>query len=185
MSRVGKYPVIVPAGVTVSVDDSSIVTKGKNGEKSLPIMESVTVVLDGNLIMVTPKRNSRNIVSKRSRQAWGTMRSLIQNAVTGVSEGFVKRMEVNGVGYRAQVQGNILKMNLGFSHEVNFAVPADVRIVVEGDRGQTVLAVHGADNQRVGQVASEIRSWRRPEPYKGKGIRYVGEQILRKEGKKK
>jgi len=185
MSRVGKYPVAVPAGVTVSVDDGQITAKGKNGQKTLAILDTVTVDVSGGLVTVTPRRGRRNNVSKRARQAWGTMRSLIQNAVTGVSEGFVKRMEVNGVGYRAQVQGNVLKMNLGFSHEVNFQVPDDVKIVVEGDRNQTVLAVHGADNQRVGQVASEIRSWRPPEPYKGKGIRYVGEKILRKEGKKK
>ena len=180
MSRVGKNPVTVPAGVEVSIADGQFHAKGKNGEQVVPLSDLVDVSIADGRVAVAPKGTS-----KRIRQAWGTMRMLVNNAVIGVSEGFVKRMEVNGVGYRAQVQGSTLKLALGFSHDVLFPIPDDVKIAIEGDKGQLVIAVYGASKQRVGQVASEIRTWRTPEPYKGKGIKYAGEIILRKEGKKK
>jgi large subunit ribosomal protein L6 len=180
MSRVGKYPVAVPAGVDVSLVDGVFTAKGKNGELTVNVLDNVTVEIVENEVKVTP-----NNMQKRSRQAWGTTRALINNAVIGSSEGFVKKLDVNGVGYRASVQGSTLKMALGFSHEVLFDIPSDIKIDVEGERGKIILAISGASKQRVGQVAAEIRKWRKPEPYKGKGIKYVDEVILRKEGKKK
>ena len=180
MSRVGKYPVTVPSGVEVKIADGAFVAKGKNGELKVDLMEHVEVAINDNEVTVTPKN-----MTKRARQAWGATRALINNAVIGASEGFTKKMEVKGVGYRAQVQGSTLKLALGFSHDVDFPIPSDIKIAIEGDRGQTVISVSGADKQRVGQIASEIRGYRPPEPYKGKGIRYLDEVIIRKEGKKK
>jgi large subunit ribosomal protein L6 len=180
MSRVGKYPVSVPAGVEVSLVDGIFTAKGKNGEQTVSILDNVSVEIVDNEVKVTPDN-----MLKRSRQAWGTTRALINNAVIGASVGFEKKLDVNGVGYRASVQGSSLKMSLGFSHEVDFAIPSDIKIGVEGERGKIILAISGASKQRVGQVAAEIRKWRKPEPYKGKGIKYVDEVILRKEGKKK
>lgn len=179
MSRVGKYPVEVPSGVDISIVEDLLTAKGKNGEQSVTISEYVTVSQNENLVTVEPVNQT-----KRARQHWGMVRAMIANAIVGASDGFVKKLEVNGVGYRAQVQGSTLKLQLGFSHDVNFPIPSDVKIAVEGDRNN-VIAVSGASKQRVGQIASEIRAYRPPEPYKGKGIKYTDETILRKEGKKK
>lgn len=180
MSRVGKYPVSIPDGVEVSLVDDIFTAKGKNGELTVRKMESVDLSIEDKQVVVTPKKTN-----KKARQAWGATRALINNAVVGVSEGFVKRLEVKGVGYRAQVQGNVLKLSLGYSHDIDFPIPEDLKIAIEGERNQTLVAIYGADKQRVGQVASNIRSQRPPEPYKGKGVKYVDETILRKEGKKK
>ena len=179
MSRVGKYPVEVPNGVDISSVEGSVTAKGKNGEQKVAITDYVTVSLADNKVSVEPVNQS-----KKARQHWGMVRAMISNAVLGASEGFVKKLEVNGVGYRAQVQGSTLKLQLGFSHDVNYPIPSDVKVAIEGDRGN-VIAVSGVDKQRVGQVASEIRGYRPPEPYKGKGVKYSDETILRKEGKKK
>lgn len=180
MSRVGKYPVAVPAGVEVSLVKGVFTAKGKNGVQTVNILKDVSVDIADNEVKVTPDN-----MLKRSRQAWGTTRALINNAIIGATDGFMKKLDVNGVGYRASVQGSSLKMSLGFSHEVDFAIPEGITIGVEGERGKIVLAVSGASKQRVGQVAAEIRAYRKPEPYKGKGIKYVDEIIVRKEGKKK
>ena len=179
MSRVGKYPVEVPNGVDISIVEGLVTAKGKNGEQKVAITDYVTVSMAENMVSVEPVNQS-----KKARQHWGMVRAMISNAVLGASEGFVKRLEVNGVGYRAQVQGSTLKLQLGFSHDVNFPIPSDVKIVIEGERNN-VIAITGASKQRVGQVASDIRKYRPPEPYKGKGVKYAGERIVRKEGKKK
>jgi len=180
MSRVGKYPVEIPSGAEVSIAEGMLKAKGKNGELEMPIMEYVDVTMAENLVTVTP-----NGKSKRHRQAWGTTRSLINNIVIGVTDGFTRRLEVKGVGYRAQVQGNNLKLALGFSHDIDYPIPSDLKVEIEGDRNATVIAISGSSKQRVGQMASEIRAFRPPEPYKGKGVKYAEETILRKEGKKK
>jgi large subunit ribosomal protein L6 len=177
MSRVGKYPVPVPAGVQVALQGRTVVAKGKNGELKLDLTDDVDVTVEGNQVAVAPRGGDR-----RARTMWGTTRSLIQGMVTGVSTGFVKSMEITGTGYRAAVQGNDLVLNLGYSHEVRYPVPKGIRITCEKP---TSIKVEGADKRQVGQVAAEIRAWRGPEPYKGKGIRYDNEVILRKEGKKK
>ena len=179
MSRVGKYPVRVPDGVNVTVADNVVTAKGKLGELTVPYTDDVTVELKDGSVVVTPRDTG-----KRSRAMWGTVRSLVNNAVTGVSKGFTRRLEINGVGYRAQVQGKKLNLQLGYSHDIGFPIPDGITIKLEGER-QSVIAVSGADCQQVGQVASVIRSYRGPEPYKGKGIKYEDEFILRKEGKKK
>ena len=177
MSRVGKYPVPVPAGVTLVMDGRMLTAKGKLGELKLPLADDVDVEVADNQVAVKPRRDDR-----RSRTMWGTTRSLVQSMVTGVSTGFTKSMEINGTGYRAAVQGKDLVLNLGYSHEVRYPVPAGIKITCERP---TAVRVEGADKRQVGQVASEIRAYRPPEPYKGKGIKYENEQILRKEGKKK
>ena len=178
MSRVGKYPVTVPAGVTVALKDGVVSAKGKLGELSLPVVtDAVEVAVEGNQVTVKPLGSDR-----RSRTLWGTTRSLINGMVTGVSTGFTKSMEITGTGYRAAVQGKDLVLSLGFSHEVRYPIPAGIPIVCERP---TAVKVSGADKQQVGQVAAEIRAYRGPEPYKGKGVRYDNEVILRKEGKKK
>jgi large subunit ribosomal protein L6 len=177
MSRVGKYPVPVPAGVQVALQGRTVVAKGKLGELKLPLTDEVDVEIEGGLVAVKPRRDDR-----RSRTMWGTTRSLINGMVVGVSTGFTKSMEITGTGYRAAVQGKDLVLALGFSHEVRYAIPEGITIVCERP---TAVKVTGADKQRVGQVAAEIRAYRGPEPYKGKGVRYTDEQILRKEGKKK
>ena len=177
MSRVGKYPVPVPAGVQVALQGRTVVAKGKNGELKLDLTDDVEVEIEANLVAVKPRRDDR-----RSRTMWGTTRSLINGMVTGVSTGFTKSMEITGTGYRATVQGQDLVLALGFSHEVRYPIPTGITIVCERP---TAVKVSGADKQRVGQVAAEIRAYRGPEPYKGKGVRYTDEQILRKEGKKK
>lgn len=179
MSRVGKNPVTVPNGVEVSLVSGMLKAKGKLGEQSVTILPEIEVKIADSEIVVSPKDNS-----KRAMAMWGTTRSLVNNAVSGVSEGFVKRLEVNGVGYRAQAQGSKLTLQLGYSHDINYVVPEGIKVAIEGDRNN-VIAVSGADKQKVGQVASEIRAFRKPEPYKGKGVRYSDEYIVRKEGKKK
>jgi large subunit ribosomal protein L6 len=177
MSRVGKYPVPVPSGVQVALQGRTVVAKGRNGELKLALTDDVDVEIANDLVAVKPRRDDR-----RSRTMWGTTRSLINSMVTGVSIGFVKSMEINGTGYRAVVQGSDLILSLGFSHEVRYPIPAGIKVTCERP---TAIKVEGADKRQVGQVAAEIRAWRGPEPYKGKGVRYTNEQILRKEGKKK
>lgn len=179
MSRVGKYPVAVPDGVDVSIASGVLTAKGKNGVLTVDLSSDVLVSQEDKSITVKPRT-----MIKRARQKWGMTRTLIDNAVQGAAQDFTKRLEVNGVGYRAQVQGSTLKLQLGFSHDVNFPIPSDVKIVIEGERNN-VVCITGASKQRVGQVASDIRKYRPPEPYKGKGVKYAGERIVRKEGKKK
>ncbi len=177
MSRVGKYPVPLPQGVQVTLQGRTLVAKGKLGELKLPLTDDVDVEVENNQVAVKPRRDDR-----RSRTMWGTTRSLVNGMVTGVSTGFAKNMEINGTGYRAAVQGKDLVLNLGFSHEVRYPIPDGIKITCDRP---TAVRVEGADKQRVGQAAAEIRAFRGPEPYKGKGIKYDNEQILRKEGKKK
>ncbi|MDD9904355.1 MAG: 50S ribosomal protein L6 [Rhodospirillaceae bacterium] len=179
MSRVGKNPVEIPSGVEVSIVDGILTAKGKLGEETVPLTDVVDVTMEENKVSVKPRDES-----KQSRSMWGTTRSLVQNAVTGVSEGFTKKLEIVGVGYRAQMQGKTLNLQLGYSHDIPYPVPEGITIALEGDRGN-VIAVTGPNKQQVGQVASEIRGFRKPEPYKGKGVRYSDEYVLRKEGKKK
>jgi large subunit ribosomal protein L6 len=177
MSRVGKYPVAVPAGVTVSVKDGVFLAQGKLGELSLPLSKDIETTVDGSSISVKPVTET-----KQARAMWGTTRALINNMVKGVSTGFTRKLEINGVGYRADVQGKVVKLKLGYSHDIDYALPEGITVVGEKP---TLLAISGADRQKVGQVAAEIRRFRGPEPYKGKGIKFEEETILRKEGKKK
>ena len=177
MSRVGKYPVPVPAGVTVTLSGKTLTAKGKLGELSLALTDAVEVEVENNQVAVKPLGEDR-----RSRTLWGTTRSLINGMCVGVSTGFSKSMEITGTGYRAAMQGNDLVLNLGYSHESRYPQPAGIKITCERP---TAIKVEGVDKQKVGQVAAEIRGYRGPEPYKGKGVRYTDEVILRKEGKKK
>ena len=177
MSRVGQTPVAVPEGVEVTVDGREVTARGARGALSLRLVEEVEIARQDGALVLSPRDDG-----KRARALWGTMRSLVQNVVTGVSEGFRIVLELSGVGYRAAVEGNELVLQLGFSHEVRYPVPEGISIVCERP---TQIAVSGIDRQRVGQVAAEIRAWRKPEPYKGKGIRYSDEVVRRKEGKKK
>ncbi len=177
MSRVGKNPVTVPSGVDLKVEGQTVTAKGKLGTLKLVVSNEVTASLEEGKLWVRPKSQS-----KRARTLWGTTRALVNNMVNGVSKGFTVNLEINGVGYRAAVQGKTLNLQLGYSHEVAFPIPDDVKIVCEKP---TSIQISGADRQRVGQVAAVIRSYRRPEPYKGKGIKYETETVRRKEGKKK
>jgi len=177
MSRIGKNPVKVPSGVTVEVAGNTVKAKGKLGELSETLANDVTVTYQDNLVHVKPVNES-----KRARQMWGMSRTKVSNLVEGVSEGFKKQLDISGVGYRAAVQGKNLVLQLGFSHEVVYPAPAGIKITCPE---QTQIIIEGIDKQLVGQVAAEIRAYRGPEPYKGKGVRYAGEYILRKEGKKK
>lgn len=177
MSRIGKHPVPIPDGVTVEISGRQVTAKGKLGELHVTLMEEVVVKRDGDQIVVRPRDDS-----DRAQQMWGTARSVVNNLVTGVAEGFTRNLEINGVGYRAQLQGKDLVLQLGFSHEVRYPVPEGITVQCPD---QTHISVSGADKQRVGQTAAEIRAFRPPEPYKGKGIKYADEYILRKEGKKK
>lgn len=177
MSRVGKYPVPVPSGVQVALQGRTVVAKGKLGELKLDLTDDVDVEIENNQVAVKPRRDDR-----RSRTMWGTTRSLINGMCIGVSAGFTKSMEITGTGYKAAVQGKDLILNLGYSHEIKYPIPAGITIVCERP---TAVKVSGADKRQVGQVAAEIRAYRGPEPYKGKGVKYDNEQILRKEGKKK
>ena len=177
MSRIGKKPVDLPSGVSASLSGQTIEVKGPKGARSFTATDDVTISVEDNVVKIDPRGSS-----KRARQQWGMSRTQVQNCVTGVTEGFKKELEIQGVGYRAQMQGNTLKLNLGLSHEVNFEVPAGVTVTAPKP---TQLIVEGIDQQEVGQVAANIRAWRKPEPYKGKGIKYVDEYIFRKEGKKK
>jgi len=177
MSRIGKKPVGLPKGVSASVSGQTVEVKGPKGTRSFTATDDVTITIEGEEIKVTPRG-----LSKRARQQWGMSRSMVENLVTGVSTGFKKELEISGVGCRAQMQGNVLKLALGYSHDVNFEVPDGVTVTAPK---MTEITVEGIDQQLVGQVAANIREWRGPEPYKGKGIRYKGEFIFRKEGKKK
>ncbi|MCA0873820.1 50S ribosomal protein L6 [Seohaeicola saemankumensis] len=177
MSRIGKKPVDLPSGVTATVSGQTVEVKGPKGTRSFNATDDVTIAVEDNVITVTPRGSS-----KRARQQWGMSRTQIANLVTGVTTGFKKELEIQGVGYRAQMQGNTLKLNLGLSHDVDYTAPEGVTITAPK---QTEIVVEGINEQLVGQVAANIREWRKPEPYKGKGIRYKGEFIFRKEGKKK
>ena len=177
MSRIGKKPVELPSGVSAQVSGQTVEVKGPKGTRSFTATDDVTISLEDNVIKVDPRGSS-----KRARQQWGMSRTMVANLVTGVTTGFKKEMEITGVGYRAQMQGNTLKLNLGLSHDVDYVAPEGVTVSAPK---QTEIVVEGIDEQLVGQVAAEIRKWRKPEPYKGKGIRYKGEFIFRKEGKKK
>ncbi|MGH1368065.1 MAG: 50S ribosomal protein L6 [Maritimibacter sp.] len=177
MSRIGKRPVELPAGVTASVSGQTIEVKGPKGTRTFTATDDVTLNVAENAITVEPRGKS-----KRARQQWGMSRTMVGNMVTGVTDGFKKELEINGVGYRAQMQGNTLKLNLGYSHDVDFVAPEGVTVTAPK---QTEIVVEGIDQQLVGQVAANIREWRAPEPYKGKGIKYKDEYIFRKEGKKK
>ncbi|MFV0384088.1 50S ribosomal protein L6 [Paracoccus sp. (in: a-proteobacteria)] len=177
MSRIGKKPVELPKGVTAEIKGQTIEVKGPKGTRSFTATDDVDLVLEEGAVHVKPRG-----LSKRARQQWGMTRSMIENLTIGVSEGFKKELEIQGVGFRAQMQGKTLKLALGFSHDVNFEAPEGVTITAPK---QTEIVVEGIDQQLVGQVAANIREWRRPEPYKGQGIRYKGEFVFRKEGKKK
>jgi large subunit ribosomal protein L6 len=177
MSRIGKKPVELPSGVSASVSGQTIEVKGPKGVLEFSATDDVTISMAENSIAVEPRGQS-----KRARQQWGMSRTMVANMVKGVSEGFKKELEINGVGYRAQLQGNSLKLNLGLSHDVDFPIPLDVTVSAPKP---TQIIIEGIDPQRVGQVAANIREWRKPEPYKGKGIKYIDEYIFRKEGKKK
>ncbi len=177
MSRIGKKPVALPSGVTATVDGQTVKVKGPKGELSLTLVDEVTAELGPDGVTVTPRQ-----LDQRGRAMWGLSRSLVQNVVTGVKDGFEKRLEISGVGYRAAVQGRTVNLSLGFSHDVQYPVPEGITVVATKP---TELVVSGIDKQKVGQVAAEIREYRPPEPYKGKGVKYAGETILRKEGKKK
>jgi large subunit ribosomal protein L6 len=177
MSRVGKKPVPVPAGVTAKVDGQQIAVKGAKGELSFMVPDDVSVKFEDNQISVNPRSQT-----KRARALWGTSRARISNLVTGVTQGFEKKLEITGVGYKAAVVGKNLQLSLGYSHDVHYQIPAGIAIVTPKP---TEVTITGIDRQKVGQVAAEIRGLKRPEPYKGKGIHYEGERIRRKEGKKK
>ncbi len=176
MSRIGKKPVSLPKGVEATISGQTISVKGPKGTRTFTATDDVTMTVAEGEVKVTPRG-----LSKRARQQWGMSRSQVENLVIGVTEGFKKELEITGVGYRANMQGNTLKLALGYSHDVDFEVPAGVTVTAPK---QTEIVVEGIDQQLVGQVAANIREWRSPEPYKGKGIRYKGEYIFRKEGKK-
>jgi large subunit ribosomal protein L6 len=177
MSRIGKRPVDLPTGVSASVSGQTVEVKGPKGARSFKATDDVTIAVEDNVVTITPRGSS-----KRALQQWGMSRTMVQNLVIGVSDGFKKELEIQGVGYRATMQGNTLKLALGYSHDVNFEIPEGVTVTAPK---QTEVIVEGIDEQLVGQVAANIREWRKPEPYKGKGIRYKGEYVFRKEGKKK
>ena len=177
MSRVGKKPIPIPNGVTAKVEGQDVAVKGTKGELKFSVPSEIAVVLDDGEIKVDPRENS-----KRARAMWGTSRAQIANLVTGVTSGFEKKLEITGVGYKAAVVGKNLQLSLGYSHDVNYPIPAGIAIATPRP---TEVTIAGIDRRQVGQVAAEIRSLRPPEPYKGKGVKYAGEFIFRKEGKKK
>jgi large subunit ribosomal protein L6 len=177
MSRIGKRPVDLPSGVTASTSGQTIEVKGPKGVRSFTATDDVDLQIEDNIVRIVPRGSS-----KRARQQWGMTRTQVANLVTGVTEGFKKELEITGVGYRAQLQGKVLKLQLGYSHDVEYAIPEGIEIACAKP---TEISISGIDQQQVGQVAAEIRAWRKPEPYKGKGVRYKGEYIFRKEGKKK
>ncbi len=177
MSRIGKKPVALPKGVTATVDGKTVKVKGPKGELSVTLVEEVDASMGDDGITLTPREDM-----ERARPMWGLSRTLVNNLVTGVTQGFTSKLEIQGVGYRAAVQGKNLNLQLGFSHDVTYPIPAGIAITSEKP---TMLTVSGIDKQLVGQVAAEIRAYRKPEPYKGKGVRYAGEYVRRKEGKKK
>ena len=177
MSRIGKKPIAVPGGVTATVEGRTLSVKGPKGTLALAMRDEIEYVLEDGAITVKPAN-----ATKAARAFWGMQRTLVQNLVTGVTDGFTKTLEITGVGYRANAQGRKLKLQLGYSHDVDMDVPEGVDVKTPD---QTTVEISGADRQKVGQFAAEIRRWRKPEPYKGKGIKYRGEYIFRKEGKKK
>lgn len=177
MSRIGKQPVSVPAGVSAELNGTELSVKGPKGLLSMQILKEVTVDIQESEIVISPLNQSKD-----SRSMWGMHRTMVQNLVDGVSTGFSMKLQISGVGYRAALKGNILNLQLGFSHDVNFSIPEGIKIECPD---QTTVIVFGIDKQQVGQVAAKIREYRKPEPYKGKGIKYEGEYIFRKEGKKK
>jgi large subunit ribosomal protein L6 len=177
MSRIGKKPVPIPSGVTANVEGQTVKVKGPKGALQVVLPDDVEVKMDAGTVKVDPRNET-----KRARAMWGTSRTLVSNLVTGVTQGFEKKLEITGVGYRAALQGKTLQISLGYSHEVLYPVPEGITIAAPKP---TEIVVTGIDKQKVGQVAAEIRSFRPPEPYKGKGVKYAGEYIFRKEGKKK
>ena len=177
MSRIGKVPVAIPAGVTAEIANGILSVKGPKGTLTLTMRSEISYVVEDGRIVVKPANDS-----KAARSFWGMQRTLVNNLVTGVTEGYTKVLEITGVGYRANIQGKNLKLQLGYSHDVDFAVPEGIEVKTPDN---TTIEISGIDKQQVGQVAAEVRRWRKPEPYKGKGIRYRGEFIFRKEGKKK
>lgn len=177
MSRIGKKPVSIPASVTVTLNGADMTVKGPKGELAIKFVEHVNVEHSNDQITVTAVNDS-----KLARSMWGMQRTLVANLVEGVSEGFTKKLEINGVGYRAQLKGSSLNLQLGYSHDIDFTIPAGIKIECPT---QTEILISGIDKQLVGQTAAKIREYRKPEPYKGKGIKYEGEYIFRKEGKKK
>jgi large subunit ribosomal protein L6 len=177
MSRVGKKPVVIPAGVTAKIDGQKVAIKGGKGELSFVAPDDVEVAVDGSAINVTPRAET-----KRARAMWGMSRAMINNLVNGVSNGFERKLEITGVGYKAAVAGKNLQLSLGYSHDVLYPIPAGVSITTPKP---TEINIVGIDKRQIGQIAAEIRAFRPPEPYKGKGVKYAGEFIFRKEGKKK
>ncbi|MCW2410653.1 MULTISPECIES: 50S ribosomal protein L6 [unclassified Sphingobium] len=177
MSRIGKKPVTIPSGVTATIANGQLSVKGPKGTLALQMRDEISYELEDGAISIKPAN-----ATKAARAFWGMQRTLVQNLVTGVTEGYTKVLEITGVGYRATAQGKNLKLQLGYSHDVDFPVPAGIEIKTPDN---TTVEISGIDKQQVGQVAAEIRRWRKPEPYKGKGIKYRGEFIFRKEGKKK
>ena len=177
MSRIGKVPVAIPSGVTAAIENGVLSVKGPKGNLTLGMREEISYAVDGNTIVIKPAN-----ATKAARAFWGMQRTLVSNLVQGVTEGFTKTLEITGVGYRAAMQGKNLRLQLGYSHDVNIAVPEELTVATPD---QTTVVISGNDRQKVGQLAAEIRRWRKPEPYKGKGIKYRGEYIFRKEGKKK
>ena len=177
MSRIGKKPVPMPSGVTATTEGQTLSVKGPKGTLSMQMLEDIRYDIGDDNISVQPANDT-----KRARSFWGMHRTLVQNLVTGVTEGFTKTLEITGVGYRAAMQGKNLRLQLGYSHDVNVAVPEGLTVATPD---ATTVVISGSDRQRVGQLVAEIRRWRKPEPYKGKGIKYRGEFIFRKEGKKK
>jgi len=177
MSRIGKRPVAVPSGITANVAGQTVKVKGPKGTREVVLHDDVSVALDGDRIKIDPRNET-----KRARAQWGTSRTLIANLIAGVTKGFEQRLEINGVGYRAAVQGKNLQLALGYSHDVVYPIPEGITIATPKP---VEIVISGIDRQKVGQVAAEIREFRPPEPYKGKGVKYANERIFRKEGKKK
>jgi large subunit ribosomal protein L6 len=177
MSRIGKKPVSVPAGVTASLDGQTVKAKGPKGELFFTVPDLISVAMDNGAVKVDPRDET-----KTARAQWGMSRTMVSNIFTGVTQGFEKKLEINGVGYRAAVAGRFLKLSLGYSHDVDYPIPEGITVVTPRP---TEVVISGIDKQKVGQVAAEIRDYRPPEPYKGKGVKYAGEFIFRKEGKKK
>jgi large subunit ribosomal protein L6 len=179
MSRIGKKPVPLPKGVSATLDGQTVTVKGPKGTRSFTATDHIGLAMDGDTVVVTPRGTA-----KQAREQWGMARTMVANLVTGVTTGFKRELELTGVGYRANMQGKVLKLNLGYSHDVDFEVPAGITITTPSAKNDLII-IEGIDEQVVGQTAANIREWRPPEPYKGKGVRYKGEFIFRKEGKKK
>jgi large subunit ribosomal protein L6 len=177
MSRIGKQPVAIPSGVTADIANGTLTVKGPKGTLTLSLRDEISYTVDGDSILVKPGNDT-----KQARAFWGMQRTLVSNLIEGVTDGFTKVLEITGVGYRAQAQGKVLKLQLGYSHDIDYQIPEGIEVKTPDN---TTVEISGIDKQKVGQVAAEIRKWRKPEPYKGKGIKYRGEYIFRKEGKKK